>query len=186
MDSFTGEIRFFPYMFVPQDWAACNGQTLSVAQYQALYSIIGTAFGGVQNQTMSLPNLIQRVAIGSGSGPGLTPRVWSKQVGMATVTLNATQIPSHNHALNGTINNQPTPTITAAPAAGSWFTYLYKPAAPADASSSYLSNAPKPNTTLSPSSLSTVGSGQPHDNNQPVLCLTPCICMNGNYPVRSQ
>lgn len=186
MDCFIGEIRFFPYTFTPMDWAACNGQLLPLSQNQALYSLIGLTFGGSLNaNTVGLPNLIQRVAIGSGTGPGLTARSWSQQVGAATVTLNSTQIPAHTHTLNGTINLQATPTITAAPAAGSWFTYMNKPAAPADVSSSYMSSNPTPNTTLAPTSLTSVGNGQAHDNNQPVLCLMPCIATNGEYPVRS-
>lgn len=188
MDCFIGEIRFFPYSFVPQDWLACNGQLLSLVQYQALASIIGQTFGGSGtggSATIGLPNLIQRVAIGSGAGPGLTARTWGQQVGAATVTLNSTQLPAHTHTLNGTINLQATPTITAAPAAGSWFTYMNKPAAPADVSSSYISSNPTPNTTLAPASIASVGNGQAHDNNQPVLCLVPCIANDGVYPVRT-
>lgn len=185
MDAFIGEIRYFPYSFTPADWATCSGQLMGAMQNQALFSILGQVFGGTgsgSSATFGIPNLTQRVAIGQGTGPGLTQRNWGQQVGAATVTLNSNQIPAHTHTLNGAFNNGTAPVYTAAPAAGSWFTYLNKATTPQDTSSTFLSAAPS--TTLAAASVSSVGNGQAHDNNQPVLCLTPCIALQGAYPIR--
>lgn len=100
MDPFIGEIRALPYNFVPQDWALCNGALIQIGQNTALYSLLGTQFGGDGVSTFGLPNMTERCAIGSGQGPGLSFRQQGEPVGSPTVTLDVSEMPSHSHEVN--------------------------------------------------------------------------------------
>ncbi len=102
MDPYLGEIRMFAGNYAPQDWVLCNGALLSISQYQALYALLGTAWGGDGISTFGAPDLRGRLPVGQGTGQGLTPRRVAQTGGTETVTLNATMIPAHNHAFNAT------------------------------------------------------------------------------------
>src|ERR1700738_1268119 len=97
MDPFVAEIRIFPFNFAPKGWAFCDGQLLSISQNTALFSILGTTYGGNGTSTFALPNLQGSAAMQSGQGPGLTDRVLGEIGGETAVTLNSSQMPSHNH-----------------------------------------------------------------------------------------
>ena len=94
MDAYIGEIRLFPYTYSPEYWALCAGQQMLVAQYQALYAVIGNRYGGTAGQNFNLPDLRGRTAIGAGTGPGLTPRVLAASLGEATVKQVVETIPA--------------------------------------------------------------------------------------------
>src|SRR5687768_993649 len=104
MEGFIGEIRLFAPNFAPRDWALCNGQLLPINQNQALFSILGTTYGGDGRTTFALPDLRGRSAIGAGSGPGLSSYTLGQQTGSPTTLLSANQLPSHTHAISGNIN----------------------------------------------------------------------------------
>lgn len=100
-DCFLGEIRIFAGDYAPEGWLLCQGQSLSVSEYQALYSVIGNTYGG-DSVKFNLPNLMGRVPIGQGTGTGLTARTLGQSDGFATVTLTDATMPSHNHTFNVT------------------------------------------------------------------------------------
>jgi len=110
MDNYLGEVRIFAGNYAPEGWQFCNGQSLSVSEYQALYSLIGTTYGGDGVNTFALPDLRGRVPVGVGSGPGLTPRVLGQSGGSEEVALVESQIPAHGHNL--TVNTSEASTAT--------------------------------------------------------------------------
>jgi microcystin-dependent protein len=177
-DPFIGEIRMAGFNFAPRNWALCNGQILAISQNTALFSILGTTYGGNGTQNFALPNLQARAAIGAGNGPGLTPQDLGEVNGEATVTLLSNQMPIHGHALSSglvTPNNAAqyvaTPSNTAVLGlSGPNQTY---------------SDVASPNTTFHPSAISTYGSGQPHENRQPYLVVNFIICLAGVFPSRN-
>jgi microcystin-dependent protein len=195
-DAYIGEIRVFPFGFVPQGWLACAGQEYPVMQYQALYAIIGNTWGGTPNQTFKVPNLQTLCVMGQGQGPGLTPRYWgASTVGSKTVTLTGSQLPAHTHtmtievpvAAGSNVNTVGTPTANQ-----SW---LARPVQPVGATGSnsvlaYTKNNTAPNTTLHPNTIApacgnaTYGA-DPHDNRQPYLTMVFCINYDGVFPVRN-
>lgn len=195
MDAFIGEIRIFPFGFVPEGWLACNGAQYNVMSYQALYSIIGTTWGGTPNQTFKVPNLAGLCVMGQGTGPGLTPRSWgASTVGAKTVTLNSAQLPGHNHTL--TIQ-APTPATAAANTVGtptatqSWLARpLQGTATGPNAVWAYTKNNTPPNAYLHPATIApacgnAAGGVDSHENRQPYLTMVFCINFNGVYPVRN-
>src|SRR5438477_6856604 len=99
MDPFVGEIRMFGGNFAPRDWAVCDGQLLAIAQNTALFSLLGTTFGGNGQTTFGLPDLRGRVPIHWGQGPGLSPRTEGESAGTESVTVSANELPPHTHAL---------------------------------------------------------------------------------------
>jgi microcystin-dependent protein len=101
---FIGEIRMFGGNFAPRQWALCDGQLLSIAQYQALFSLLGTTYGGNGVSTFALPNLQGRLALGYGQGPGLSNYALGQTGGSETVTLTTSTMPGHNHSLLATTN----------------------------------------------------------------------------------
>lgn len=178
MDAYLGEIRLMPYSFAPQNWMQCLGQTLSIAQNTALYSILGTNYGGNGTSTFMLPNFSGTAAIGAGNGAGLTTYGVGEQVGAPAVSLLLNNMPLHAHTATGTVAtasaaDTPNPTGSfLAPASGE----QYGEAADA--------------ATMAPNSVSggptsATGSGNAHANMMPSLVLNFCICMNGEYPPRS-
>lgn len=168
MEPFIGQILLFAGNFAPTGWALCNGQLLSIAQNSALFSILGTTYGGDGITTFGLPDLRGRVPMHWGNGPGLTPRTVGEQSGSESVTLLQTQVPAHTHTVNAS--------DVAADARNPANAILAQNA-------SYTTSAP--NTTMSASSLTSVGGGQPHDNMQPFLAITFIIALEGIYPSRS-
>src|SRR5450432_337567 len=99
-EAFVAEIRIVPFNFAPKGWALCNGQILSISQNTALFSLLGTTYGGDGRSNFALPNLQGRSAIGQGQGPGLTDRSLGDTDGVPAVTLSPAQIPSHQHTYN--------------------------------------------------------------------------------------
>jgi len=197
-ECFIGEIRAFPYSFTPLDWLPCDGRIVSVAQYQALYSLIGNTYGGTQNQTFGLPDLRGRAVIGQGQGPGLTNYVYGSHQGAETVTLNGNQTPNHSHTLSTAFNGLAAaaiPDYTPAPIANvSWPSRYYNVATPATplALEPYNPKTPNPDTTptvpttpvlMASQALSqSAGNGQAHENRQPFLPIAFAICAIGWYP----
>ena len=167
MDQFLGEIRLFSFNLVPKGWAQCNGQILPIQQNQALFSLLGTFYGGDGVQTFALPNLAGRVPFyfGAGNNPG-------QSGGEANHTLVANEMPSHSHALNGSGN--PADEVSM----------LNNLLAVPDGLLPY-SNNPANFGSMDPSSITNGGSGQPHSNMQPYLALTYCIATQGIYPSRN-
>lgn len=175
MEPFIGQIMLFAGNFAPKGWALCNGQLLSIAQNSALFSILGTTYGGNGVQTFGLPDLRGRAAMHFGQGPGLTPRQQGELSGSENVTLISTEIPQHNHmiyASAGGANSTANANSILANATDE----------NGDLINGY-SNSPA-NTTLSPQSIGITGGSQPHNNMQPYLVLNYCIALQGIYPSR--
>jgi microcystin-dependent protein len=170
-EPFIGEIRMFGGNFTPRGWAPCNGQLLSIAQNTALFSILGTTFGGDGRTTFGLPDLRGRVPMHQGQGPGLTPRTLGESGGREAVALTPAEMPSHAHTLSasdqvGTANS-PTGNV---PAPSSRRTRAYAPVA---------------NTIMGPTVVGEAGGSQPHDNLPPFGCVTFIIAIEGIFPSRS-
>lgn len=171
MDPYIGEIRLFSgRQFVPEDWLLCDGSVLNVQQYSALYAVIGNMYGGNAPTTFALPNLIGRVAVGQGNGPGLTPRVVAQSGGAPTVTLTQNQLPNHGHDVN--CNTAASATV---PTGNVWAS------AARTAAKVY---AATPSTAMNPGVLSSTGGNQSHNNLQPYMTLVYMIALNGVFPVR--
>ncbi len=180
MENFLGEIRVFSGNFAPRNWAFCAGQQLSIAANTALFSLIGTTYGGNGVTTFGLPDLRGRIPVGQGQGLGLSNYVIGQYAGTETVTLNATQIPQHNHfavASQTNANAQtPSATVILATATGTnqeFYTHTVagKP-------------APTP-VQFSPQAIGFAGQTQPHSNLMPTLALNYIIALAGVYPSRN-
>jgi microcystin-dependent protein len=175
---FVSEITIFAFQFAPRGWAFCQGQLLPISQNTALFSLLGTMYGGNGTSTFALPNLQDQTAVAFGQGPGLSDYTQGEQVGVPNVTLLTTEMPLHNHFWNATTDRGTTTAasgnVTATGAAGS-------PQQPT-VGKIYSSNAP--NQTFAPTELSTTGSSLPHNNMQPYLTLNFCIAMQGVFPPR--
>lgn len=170
-DAYLGEIRMFGAGYAPRGWAMCNGQVLSIASNTALYSLLGTMYGGDGRTSFSLPDLRSRLPMGQGSGHGLTPRRIGSMFGAAQVGLTSNQLPQHTHKVLG-INSEAdknTPDETCLPAN---VTNLY-------------GNANPGNTTLDGNTLSDAGGGGLHNNMMSSTAVSYIICVEGLYPSRS-
>lgn len=180
MDPFIGELRLFGFNFAPNGWAFCAGQVLPIAQYTALFSILGTQYGGNGTTNFALPNLQAMVPIGQGSGPGLTPFIPGATGGEQTHALLSNEMPAHSHSLTAL----PVRAINITPAAGS---RLSEGAGGSRGSehniNTYTTSAP--GTTIRPGAVGSAGSGAAHDNTQPTLTMNWCIAMVGIFPPRS-
>jgi microcystin-dependent protein len=162
---FLAEIRLFTFNFAPKGWAQCNGQLLLINQNQALFSILGTTYGGNGTTTFALPNLQGRVPCHFGTGFTL-----GQAGGEETHTLLTTEMPSHTHL--------PMASSAAGPDQGSPTSNLWS----AQAGNIY---AAAPNSLMSPAAISQGGGGQPHENRPPFLVLTFCIALQGIFPSRN-
>ncbi len=177
---FLGEIEAFPFNFAPKGWAFCAGQVLPIIQYQALFALLGTTFGGNGTTTFALPDLRGRIANAFGQGPGLGNYTLGQTGGQESHTLSLNEMPAggHSHAVAATNNgttggaNVPSPAVTLGSGyssqTGSPVVNIYSSAAP----------------TIAMGSLASVG-GQPHENRMPVLALNYCSALQGIFPSRS-
>lgn len=179
MDGFIGEIRVFPWNWTPDYWLPCNGQTVSMNQYQALGSLIAGMWGSYTTSTFVLPNLNGNILIGSGQGPGLTSRTAGQMVGAAQVTLSSIALPPHTHTLNfaGTGRSAPT-NMTAKPSPTAI------PAQEVTVMTTFSTNPA--DSYMDPTMIGVTGTAaalQPHANLQPSLVMQFYICWQGEYPV---
>lgn len=184
-DPFIGEVRVFSYNFIPQGWKACDGSELNVAQYQALYAIIGNTFGGSPSKTFKVPDLRGQAVSGAGTGAGLTPRNLGNTYGVQTVTLTESQMPAHTHPLQRQTNAKGVPTgKTAAPDSKSDLATLSILESSKWTNIATFQNSGSPNTTLHPSTITPSGSTQPsaHNNMQPYQAIQFCIAYLGIFP----
>ena len=174
-EPFIAEIRIFAGNFAPRSWAFCNGQLLPISQNTALFSLIGTTYGGDGRTTTALPNMQGRAPMHPGNGPGLSSRRLGQSGGTETVTLGETQMPSHTHALSmssdatdeeGTSN--PANALTGETDASD---RIYGP--------------PSSLSPMDAQALASVGGSQAHNNMQPFLTLNYIIALQGLYPSRS-
>lgn len=168
---FVAEIVIFACNFAPKGWAQCNGQLLPISQNTALFSLLGTYFGGDGRQTFNLPDLRGRVAVGQGQGPGLAHYDQGQAGGAETVVLNGGQAPTHTHTMMAAAN-------VTAPNPGPGLAL----GTPATAVKMYGAASP---TALAPASIGPFGSGGPHENRQPYLALNYIIALTGIFPYRN-
>jgi microcystin-dependent protein len=171
MEAFIGSIMLFAGNFAPRGWAFCQGQIVAISSNTALFSLLGTTYGGDGRTTFALPDLRGRVPLGPGQGPGLSRYVEGQQGGQEAVPLTTQQIPSHTHVLVASGN---TPT-TAAPAGA---------LLPTGSSRIYASDLGAPQQ-LAAQSVQPAGGSQPHDNVQPYLAINYIICLQGIFPSRN-
>ena len=165
-DPFPGEVRIFAFDFVPRHWAKCDGSALTTAQNPTLYGAIGTTYGSPAAGSYNLPNIIGRVVIGAGQGPGLSLRDRGETGGVAEVTLLAAQMPAHNHRLRANVTdpgdvNVPSPSGRLAVSTGGTF---------------YQASS---NGTLASNALGSTGGNTAHNNMQPSLHMNFCISLSG-------
>lgn len=173
MDPFVAEIRIFPFNFAPTGWAFCDGQLLPLSQNTALFSLLGTTYGGDGKSTFALPNMQGNAPMHPGQGPGLSLHDLGETGGEQTVTLLETEIPSHSHSVgaqNIALGGVATPAGNTLnrPASGN----LYNLASPSP-------------VAMSPQAIMPVGGDGPHNNLQPYLTLNFCIALQGVYPQRT-
>lgn len=172
MEPFIGEIIMFGGNFAPRGWALCDGALLSISQNQALFSILGTTYGGDGRTTFGLPDLRGRVSMHPGSGPGLTTRRLGEKGGTETNTLSVNQLPSHNHSV----------AVGVSTVAGEEAT----PAGQvlANSANSFNEDATS-GQNLGGVSQSNVGGGQSVNNIQPFQCVNYIIALQGTFPSRN-
>jgi microcystin-dependent protein len=170
-DPFVAEIRIFPFNFAPKGWAWCDGQLLPLSQNTALFSLLGTTYGGDGKSNFALPDLQGRAPMHPGQGPGLSLHDLGETGGTETVTLLESEIPAHQHVLRCSIDDAdlaiPTPARTLAKSSA----FMYAPGTP---------NAPLADQALVPA-----GGDQPHNNMQPYLTLYFNIALQGVFPPRT-
>jgi microcystin-dependent protein len=171
-DPFVAEIRIFPFNFAPKGWAFCNGQLMPLSQNTALFSLLGTTYGGDGKSTFALPNMQGNAPMFWGQGPGLSLRDLGETSGSETVTLLNSEMPSHAHQASGVSGSGPT-----SPANNTWGTGSGRTPPP-----TYVNGSP--NVSMG-NALAPTGSSLPHNNMQPYLTLNFCIAMQGVFPPRS-
>lgn len=175
-EPFIGEIQVFGFNFNPKNWAFCNGALIPIQQNTALFSLLGTNYGGDGRTTFQLPNFASRAGCEQGQGPGLTPRAIGETFGDFTVALTPAQIPSHSHGFNlyaqadpAKRAASPTPGAALSTLTASTTTPFYPPGV-AD-------------TSFAPAMVGpSAGGNVPHANQQPYLALNFCIALQGNFP----
>lgn len=165
-EPFLGEIRTFGYNFCPLGWAAAEGQLLSIAQNTALFSLLGTQFGGNGQTTFALPDLRGRVVLAPGQGPGLSNYVIGQQGGEETHTLLVSEMPSHTHVIPG-VSSGAAVTVER------------------EKEGKRHSVTVQSTTQSGTQSTQSTGGGQPHNNLQPYLAMTTCIALEGIFPSRN-
>ena len=168
-DPFVAEIRIFPFNFAPKGWAWCDGQLLPLSQNTALFSLLGTTYGGNGKSNFALPDLQGRAPMHPGQGPGLSLHDLGETGGSETVTLLESEIPAHSHTLRADEDDSAFFSPQGNFLAG--LNQMYIPAG-------------QPNTNLAPEALAPAGGDQPHNNLQPYLTFYFCIALQGVFPPR--
>jgi len=171
-DPFVAEIRIFPFNFPPRGWAFCDGQLMPISQNTALFSLLGTFYGGDGKSTFALPDLQGSVPMQTGQGQGLSERFLGEMSGVETITLLVSEIPLHTHALmasgsDPSESNDPTNNAMARSKNGNAYTTTLNPI-----------------TQMAFQGLPPAGGGLPHNNMQPYLTLNFCIALQGVFPAR--
>ncbi|MEA2490081.1 MAG: hypothetical protein QOH21_1873 [Acidobacteriota bacterium] len=168
-DPFVAEIRIFPFNFAPKGWAWCDGQLMPLSQNTALFSLLGTTYGGDGKSTFALPDLQGRAPMHPGQGPGLSLHDLGETGGSETVTLLESEIPAHSHAYSASAraadNLNPGAALFGAGTA------MYAPVAGL--------------VSMAPEALAPAGGDQPHNNMQPYLTFYFCIALQGVFPPRT-
>lgn len=170
-DQFLAEIRIFPFWFAPTGWALCDGQLMPISQNTALFSLLGTTYGGDGKSTFGLPDLQGNAPMHPGQGPGLSLHDLGETGGVPDVTLLTSEIPAHSHALNGSIG----PASLQAPAPDRVL---------ARANNTVYLDNPANLVTMDPQALAPTGGSLPHNNMQPYLTMSFCIALQGIFPSR--
>ena len=170
-EPFVGEIRMFAGNFAPRGWAQCDGQLIAVSQNDALFSLLGTIYGGDGRTTFGLPDMRGRIPIHAGSGPGLSTRNLGSKAGEEKVTLNTNQLPSHTHTMQAS-QDAATQTSPQNHVVGSNLPVT-----------AYFANPPT-TAGMASEAISAVGGSQSHTNLQPFLCINFIIALVGIYPSR--
>jgi microcystin-dependent protein len=169
-DPFVAEIRIFGFNFPPKGWAFCDGQIMPLSQNTALFSLLGTTYGGDGKSTFALPDLQGQAPMHPGQGPGLSLHDLGETGGSETVTLLESEIPSHSHTLRASLDDAevaiPSPARTLAKASSNMY-------------------GAAPNAAMAPEALVPAGGDQPHNNMQPYLTLNFCIALQGVFPPRT-
>ena len=169
-EPFIGQVIAVGFNFAPISWVPCDGRLLPISEYSTLYALIGTTYGGDGQSTFAVPDMRSRVAVGQGQGPGLSNYILGQKAGSESVTLTATTTPAHTHtpmaAAVGTAGD-PAPTLVFGGT---------------QSTTSMLYDNPSALLTLAPTTVSTAGGSQPHENRQPVLAINYIICAEGIYP----
>lgn len=170
-DPFVAEIRIFPFNFAPKGWAWCDGQLLPLSQNTALFSLLGTTYGGNGKSNFALPDLQGRTPMHPGQGPGLSLHDLGETGGSETVSLLESEIPSHSHALRGSnvLGDSPVP-------AGNTMARF---------ANAYQQTVNSNLGSMAPESLAPAGGDQPHNNMQPYLTFYFCIALQGVFPPRT-
>ena len=174
-EPFLGQISLFGYSFAPRGWANCDGQLLAISQNTALFSLLGTTYGGDGRTNFGLPDLRGRVAIHTGNGPGLSNYALGAKGGTENVTLSVSQIPAHSHGATTTIRGHADPGNSRAPGGNTW--------AESD-DRDYTDQAPSEelHSGSAQTTIQNTGGGQSHDNQQPYLVVRYCIALTGIFP----
>ncbi len=165
---YVGEIRMFAGNFAPAGWFFCEGQIVPISEYETLFQLIGTTYGGDGQNTFALPDLRGRLPVHQGNGPGLNSRILAETGGTETVTVTTAQMPAHTHPMltNNAVANSPNPgnnLLGLSTQVNMFF-------------------GDTPAQALNAASVSTVGGSQPHENMQPYLCLSFIISVYGIFP----
>ncbi len=171
---FVGEIRIFGFNFAPRGWAFCDGQLLPISQNTALFSLLGTNYGGDGKSTFALPNFQGSAPMQQGQGAGLSQHFLGETGGEQNVTLLQSEMPAHSHGAQGVAGaggQAPSPTTT-------WSSPNQR------GITAYVAGSAQ-NVAMSPASLAPNGGGQPHNNMMPYLTLNFCIALQGIYPARN-
>ena len=172
-DAFVAEIRMFGCNFAPVNWAACDGQLVPIRQNPALFSLLGTTYGGNGTTTFGLPNLQGIAPMQQGAGAGLTPRPLGDTGGTTTVTLGTNEMPVHTHAAMGAASSD-----QSSPAGNVWGS------GQKGGTSVYVPSTPSANSPMNPQLLTVTGGGGPHNNVPPFMVVNFCIALQGIFPQR--
>ena len=172
-DPFVAEIRIFPFNFAPKGWAFCDGQLLPLSQNTALFSLLGTTYGGNGKSNFALPDFQGRAPMFWGQGPGLSLYDIGQTGGSETITLLESELPAHAHQASGGAGSGPT-----SPANNTWGAGAGRTPPPV-----YTNTAP--NVNMAAATVSTAGTSAPQNNMQPYLTLSFCIALQGVFPPRT-